>query len=51
MGMKDASLIDIIKTTFNALTAMAINHCQSAWTTGEFKVPPVFGAGGGAQCK
>jgi hypothetical protein len=51
MGMKDASMIDIIKTTLNALTAMAINHCQSAWTTGEFEVPPVFGAGGGAQCK
>jgi len=49
--MKDRSLIDKINPTFIALTAMGIQHCQSAWTTGEFRVPPEFGPGGGAQCK
>jgi len=49
--MKDRSLIDKINPTFIALTAMAIHHCQSAWKTGEFRVPPEFGPGGGAQCK
>jgi len=44
-------LIDKINPTFVALTATAIHHCLSAWTTGEFKVPPEFGPGGGAQCK
>jgi len=51
MGMKDRSLIDNINPTFIALTATAIHHCLSAWKTGEFRVPPEFGPGGGAQHK
>jgi hypothetical protein len=51
MGMKDRSLIDKINPTFIALTATAIHHCLSAWKTGEFRVPPEFGPGGGAQRK
>ena len=51
MGMKDRSLIDKINLTFIALTATAIHHCLSAWKTGEFRVPPEFGPGGGAQRK
>jgi len=47
--MKDRSLIDKINPTFIALTATAIHHCLSAWKTGEFRVPPEFGPGGGAQ--
>jgi hypothetical protein len=49
--MKDRSLIDKINPTFIALTATAIHHCLSAWKTGEFRVPPQFGPGGGAQRK
>ena len=51
MGMKDRSLIDKINPTFIALTTTAIHHCLSAWKTGEFRVPPEFGPGGGAQRK
>jgi hypothetical protein len=51
MGMKDRLLIDKIKLTFIALTAMAMHHCLSAWKTGEFRVQPEFGPGGGAQRK
>jgi len=51
MGRKDRSLIDKINPTFIALTATAIHQCLSAWKTGEFRVPPEFGPGGGAQCK
>jgi len=51
MGMKDRSLIDKINPTFIALTATAIHHCLSAWKRGEFRVPPEFGPGGGAQHK
>ena len=49
--MQDRSLIDKINPTFIALTATAIHHCLSAWKTGEFRVPPEFGPGGGAQRK
>jgi len=49
--MKDRSLIDKINPTFIALTATSIHHCLLAWKTGEFRVPPEFGPGGGAQCK
>jgi len=49
MGMKDRSFIDKINPTFIALTATPIHHCLSAWKTGEFRVLPEFGTGGGAQ--
>jgi len=49
--MKDRSLIDKINPTFIALTATAIHHCLSAWKTGELRVPPEFGPGGGAKRK
>jgi len=51
MGMNYRSLIDEINPTFIALTVMAIHHCLSAWKTGEFRLPPGFGPGGGAQRK
>jgi hypothetical protein len=51
MGMKDRSLIDKINPTFIALTTTAIHHFLSAWKTGEFRVSPEFGPGGGAQRK
>ena len=51
MGMKDTTLIDKIKLTFIALTTTPIHHCLSAWKTGNFRVPPEFGQGGGAQRK
>jgi len=51
MGMKDRSLIDKINLKFITLTATAIHHCLSAWKTREFRVPPEFGPGGGAQRK
>jgi hypothetical protein len=51
MGMKDRSLIDKMNPTFIALTATDIHHCLSAWNTGEFRVQPECGPGGGAQCK
>jgi len=51
MEMKDRSLIVKINPTFIDLTATAIHHCLSAWKTGEFRVPPEFGPGGGAQRK
>jgi hypothetical protein len=51
MGMKDSSWIDKINSTFIALTATAIHNCLSAWTTGEFRVLPEFGPGGGGQRK
>jgi len=51
MGMKYTSLIDTINLTFIALTVPAIHHCLSACKTGEFRVPPEIGPGGGAQCK
>ena len=50
MEMKDGSLIDKINPTFIALTATAIHNCLLAWKTGELRVPPEFGPGGGAQC-
>jgi len=49
MGMKDKALIDKINLRCFALTAMAIHHCQSAWQTGVFRVPPEVGPRGGAQ--
>jgi len=49
--MKDRSLIEKVDPTFIALTTTAIHHCLTAWTTGEFRVPPGFGPGGGAQRK
>jgi len=49
MRMKDIPLIDKFNPTFIALTAIAIHHCLSAWKTGEFRVLPEFGPGGGAQ--
>jgi len=49
--MKDRSLSDKINLTLIALTVTAIHHCLSPWTTGEFRVLPEFGPGGGAQCK
>jgi len=49
--MKDRSLTDKINPTFIALTAMAIQHCLSAWKTGQYWVPPEFGPEGGAQRK
>jgi len=51
MGMKDRSLIDKINLTLIAHTAMAIHYCLTAWTTGEIRVVPEFGPGGGAQRK
>jgi len=51
MGMKDRSLIDKINPTFIALNATTIHQRLSAWKTGEFRIPPEFGPGGGAQCK
>jgi len=51
MGMKDRSLIDKINLTFIALTATAIHPCLSAWKIGQFRLPPEFGSGGGAQSK
>jgi len=48
MGMKDRSLIDKINLTFIALTATAIHHCLLVWKTGEYRLPPEFGSGGGA---
>jgi len=47
--MKDKSVIYKINPTFIALTVTAIHQCQAVWNTGEFRVPPVFGPGGGAQ--
>jgi len=47
--MKDRSFIHKLNLTFIALTVMTVNHCLSAWNTGKFRVPPVFGPGGGAQ--
>jgi len=49
--MKDRLLIDTINPTFIALTPTAIHHCLLACKTGEFRVPPEFGPGDGAQCK
>jgi len=51
MGMKDRSLIDKINPTFILLTATTTNRCLLASKTSEFRVPPQFGPGGGAQCK
>jgi hypothetical protein len=51
MEMNDRSLIDKINPIFIALTATAIHHCLSAWKIVEFRVPPEFGPGGGAQRK
>jgi hypothetical protein len=44
-------LIDKINPTFIDLTATAIHHCLSHWNTGQFRVAPEFGQGGGAQHK
>jgi hypothetical protein len=49
MRLKDTALIDTINPTFIARTATAIHHCLSAWNTGQFRLPPEFGPGGGAQ--
>jgi hypothetical protein len=51
MGMKDTSLIDKINPTFMALTATDIHHSLLAWKTGEFRILPELGPGGGAQRK
>jgi len=51
MGMNDTSLIDKINPTLIAHTTTAIYHCLSAWKTGEFRVPPEFGPGGGVPHK
>jgi len=51
MGMKDISLIDKMNVTFIALTVTAFHHFLSAWITGEIRVPPELGPGGGAQCE
>jgi len=51
MGMKDRSLFDKINQTSIGLTALAIHHCLSARKTDEFRVPPEFGTGYGAQRK
>jgi len=51
MVMEDRSLFDQINPTFIALTVTTNHHCLSALTTGEFRVPPEFSPGGGAQCK
>jgi len=51
MGMKDRSMVDEINLTFIALTPTVIHNCLSAWKTGEFRDPPEFGPGGGAQRK
>jgi len=47
--MKGRSLIDKMNQTFIALTTTAMHHSLSAWTPGEFRVPPEFGSGGGAH--
>jgi hypothetical protein len=47
MGIQDRSLIDIINPTLIALTMSAIHHFLLAWKTGEFRVLPEFGPGGG----
>ena len=49
--MKDRSLIHKINPTFIALTATPIHHCLSARKTGQCRVLPEFGPGGGAQRK
>jgi len=49
--MQDGSFIAEINLTSLALTGMAIHHGLSAGTTGNVKVPPEFGPGGGPQCK
>jgi len=49
MGIQDRSLIDKINPTFIALTATAIDYCQSDWKTGGLRVQPEFRPGGGAQ--
>ena len=49
--MKDRSSIDIINPTLIAVTATAIHHRLSGWTTAVFRVPPEIFPGGGAQCK
>jgi hypothetical protein len=51
MGMKDSSLIEEINLKFIAHTTMAIHQCLSDRTAGEYRVPPEFGPGGGAQRK
>jgi len=51
MGTNDWLLIDTFNPTFIALTVMAILHSLSAWYTGDFRVPAVYAAGGGAKCK
>jgi len=48
---KDRSLIDKTNPIFIALTATAIHHRLLPWKTGEVRVPPEFGPGGGAQSK
>jgi hypothetical protein len=44
-------LIDKINPTFIDLTATAIHHCLSPWNTGQFRITPEFGPGGGVQRK
>jgi len=39
IAMKDRLLIDTINPIFIAVTAMAIHHGLSAWTTSELRVP------------
>jgi len=49
--MKDRSLNNRVNRRFIALTAMAIHHCLSGLKTGQFRVPPEFDPGDGAQCQ
>ena len=51
MGRKDISFIDKINLIFIALTMRAIQHCLSAWKTGEFRVLPELDPGSGVQQK
>jgi len=51
MGIKDRSFIDKINPIFIALTVKAIHHCQLACKTGQFRVTPELGPGGGVQRK
>lgn len=49
--MNHSSSIVKISPTFIPLAAVAIHHYQPAWKTGQFRVPPGFGPGGGAPHK
>jgi len=51
MGMKHRSLIEKINPTFIVLNTTPMHHYLSSWKTGECRVPPEFGPGGGALSK